>query len=174
MHTESVILKPWPYPGMEELCSLYEQVDQRYCLVALPVPLSPVSSAAYLKAVHSGTTGEKELLTRAVMLGDELIGKIELNRDADGSAEADIVLKRQYTGKGYGAEAFRQLTGFVKEEGWCDLITAYVHKENIHARRMFRKAGMRETRPFRADVLIPDDGKYILKPVEGYEYILPL
>ena len=164
-------LEPWPVPGMQELQDLYAHTDQKYCLVILPVPLPEQSMLQYLNAVHNGRAGNRRILTRAVMLGTQIIGKAELTAEDD-EAELDIILRRECTGKGYGLQAFRALVDEAVDTGFCTSIEACVHKENIHARRMLSKAGMRQTRPFAADVLVPDNGMYRLKAVEGYEYIL--
>ena len=168
-----VSLAPWPVPGTGELQDLYEHTDQKYCLTILPVPLPEQSTVQYLNAVHTGMAGQRRLYIRAVMLGNQIIGKIELSAEGEES-ELDIILRKEFTGRGYGLQAFRQLLQEVQHTGFCTYITAYVHKENIHARRMLAKAGMRQTRPFSADVLVPDNGMYRLKAVEGYEYILYL
>ena len=164
-------LEPWPYPGEKELQELYAAVDQKYCLVQLPVPLPSAQSAAYLRLVHQGGSAERALLTRAVVIDGAIAGKIELSGTGD-ETELDIVIRRELTGKTYGREAFRLLMDEIRGDPLYPCITAYVHKENIHARRMLTRAGMRQVRPFRADILIPSEGQYRLKETEGYEYVI--
>ncbi|MBR2991541.1 MAG: GNAT family N-acetyltransferase [Solobacterium sp.] len=169
----SVLLEPWPYPGESELRELYSAVDQKYCLVQLPVPLPAAETRKYLAMIHAGGNEERSLLTRAVIVDGILAGKIELSGTGE-DTELDIVLRKDMTGKGYGSEALRLLVDEIRNNALYPCITAYVHKENIHARRMFAKAGMRQIRPFRADILIPSGGQYRLKETEGYEYLLLL
>ena len=168
-----VHLEPWPVPGVQELQDLYGHTDQKYCLVILPVPLPESSTLQYLNAVHSGKAGQRQMLTRAIVLSSQIIGKAELTAEGEES-ELDIIIRKEYTGRGYGLQALRELLKEAQNTGFCTYVTAYVHKENIHARRMLAKAGMHQTKPFTADVLVPDNGMYRLKSVEGYEYILYL
>ncbi len=167
-------LKKWPVPGLDELRDLYEHVNQRYCLVQLPLPLPEEQTKNYLNAVHTGTAGDKQLLTRGIFLDSILIGKAELNRYPDMDAELDIVIRSEYTGNGYGQEALELLFAEAAASHWCSSVSAYVHRDNMHARKLMMKASMRQLRPFQADILVPDHGNYRLKTVSGYEYHLDI
>ncbi|MBQ1531462.1 MAG: GNAT family N-acetyltransferase [Solobacterium sp.] len=167
-------LKKWPEPGAAELRELYEHVNQKYCLVQLPLPLPEEQTKNYLNAVHTGISGDRLLLTRGIFLDGILIGKAELNRYPDMDAELDIVIRNEYTGKRYGLEALAMLLEEVTALQWCTSVSAYVHRDNMHARKLMMKAGLRQGRTFQADILVPDHGNYRLKTVSGYEYHLDI
>ncbi|MBQ9154995.1 MAG: GNAT family N-acetyltransferase [Solobacterium sp.] len=169
-----ITLDQWPSPGRYELEKLYSEVHQKYCLVQLAVPLEENATQRYLQGIHTGVIDDKQLLCRAVRLDDQIIGKIDLNRYPAGAAEIDIVIAAAHTGNGYGAEALRQIISYVSEQKWCTAMHAYVHAENMHARKLFLKTGFRPGRRFQADVMIPGKNGYRFKTVDGYEYILYL
>ena len=164
-------LKPWSDHSIETLNELYEHVNQKYCLTQLPVPLEQEPTERYLKAAETGFVDEKPFLCFAILLDEVLIGKTDLSCYEGGFAEVDIVIREEYTGNGYGREALEQLVEYVTSASWCTAIGGYVEKDNMHARRMFMKAGFRQTRPFSADIMTPVNGKYVLKTKQGYEYI---
>lgn len=169
-----ITLKKWPDPGRYELERLYSEVSQKYCLVQLTVPLEESATQRYLQGIHTGVIDDKQLLCRAVRLDGELIGKIDLNRYPSGAAEIDIVIAAPHTGKGYGSEALRQMISEVSEAQWCTAMHAYAHADNMHARKLFLKAGFRPGRKFQADIMIPGKDGYRFKTVDGYEYFLYL
>lgn len=163
-----ISLKPWPL-SYEAMNSLYAHADQSKCLVQLIVPLERSNTFRYLQAVQSGVSNGKPFLCRAIMLDDTLIGKIELSRYESYDSELDIILRKEYCAKGYGAAALKLLEDEVSKSGWCRSIYAYVDTENIAAGKMLAQNGYELTRFFSADVMIPYEGSYILKTRRGAE-----
>ncbi len=166
-----IILRRWPDHSEEMLNDLYAHVNQKYCLTRLTCPLPPEATERYLQAVRTGFVNGKPFVCFLILLDDIPIGKTELTRYENGIAEVDIVIREEYTGNGYGREAMRQLLNYVDEAGWCSGVSAYIDKDNAHARRMFLRAGFRQTRGFEADIMTPVNGKYVLKTRTGYEYL---
>lgn len=163
-----ITLKPWPL-SYEAMNSLYAQSDQSFCLVQLPVPLDKANTFRYLRAVQSQNADGKPFLCRSIQLDEQLIGKIELSRYETMDAELDIILKKDFCFKGYGREALRQMEELVKEMNWCRSVYAYVDTGNIPAAKMLAGSGYEIGRFFSADVMIPDQGSYILKTRRGCE-----
>ena len=164
-------LDKWPYLRKDELEDLYANADQSYCLVRLPVPLPLSSTRNYMRAVRTESTNGRPFLCFAVYLDDRIIGKIEASKDEEDNAEADLILKRQYTGKGYGTEAMRQLQMILQERQWCRTLAAYTDRDNAAMIRVLEKNGFEKERDFTADVMIPDGGTYTVKSVRGMEYV---
>ena len=170
MYNKSMIrLVSWNYTK-KDLEDLYAHTDQSHCLVALPIPLPEQKTEQYMQALQAGTVNGKTFLCFGILSDDTLIGKIDLFRSDDMSAELDIVIRREYTGQGNGTEALRQLLYRLNVTGWCFSIHAYTDSENIPAGKAFRKAGFHPSRRFKADVVTEHEGIYKMKNVLGIEY----
>ena len=167
----TVKLKPFPASDSMALNDLYAHVNQRYCLVQLPVPLPEEETARYLEVIRTGNNNGQPFVCFGIFMEDSLIGKIELTRQDDGDAELDVVIRDSETGKGCGTEALQILLREVYRRGWCRAVYAYAAKDNSHARRMLAHAGFRQMRTFHADVMRWDQGTYRVEPQTGYEYI---
>ena len=167
----TVKLKPFPASDSTALNELYAHVNQRYCLVQLPVPLPEEETARYLEVIRTGNNNGQPFVCFGIYVEDDLIGKIELTRQDDGDAELDVIIRDSETGKGYGTEALQILLREVYRRGWCRAVYAYAAKDNSHARRMLAHAGFRQMRTFHADVMRWDHGTYRVEPQTGYEYI---
>ena len=166
----TVKLKPFPAADSTALNELYAHVNQRYCLVQLPVPLPEEETARYLEVIRTGNNNGQPFVCFGIFMEDSLIGKIELTRQDDGDAELDVVIRDSETGRGYGTEALQILLREVYRRGWCRAVYAYAARDNSHARRMLAHAGFRQMRTFQADVMRWDHGTYRLEPQTGYEY----
>ena len=166
-------LKPWP-ADREMMNLLYSESDQSRCLVQIAVPLEETSTAAYLEAVRNGYSNGRKLIAREIVLDGEMIGKIEVTVGEDGEAELDIVIRSQFCTKGYGREAVRMFVQQLRNEQIVFRIAAYVDTGNIPAGRMLASCGFLPARFFRADVLVPYQGKYIVSERRGCEMILEM
>lgn len=167
-----ITLDKWPEDGRYELEKLYSAVSQKYCLVQLAVPLEENATQRYLQGIRTGMIEDRQFLCRSIRLDGKIIGKIDLNRYPSSEAEIDIVIAAPYTGQGYGREALKLLIDEAEQTAWCTAIHAYVHSENMHARKLFLKTGFRPGRKFRADIMIPGKDGYRFRTADGYEYIL--
>ncbi len=161
-------LKPWPL-SYEAMNTLYASADQSQCLVQLGIPLDRANTFRYLQSVNAGESNGKPFRAYAVMLDETLIGKIELSRYESGDSELDIILKKQYCHQGYGSQALRLLEEMVRKENWCRSIYAYVDTANIPAGRLLASNGYEISRFFSADVMIPQQGNYVMRTRRGCE-----
>lgn len=168
-----ITLRQWPEDAEEALRGLYRDVDQSRCLVAVNTD-SPEQTKKYIHIIRSGDNEGRPFICRAVYLDDLLIGKAELTAYSDGSAELDIVIRREYTGKGIGARAVTELAEEAAGTKFCGKIRAYVSSDNIPAGRMLMKTGFKPVRKFRADIMTPGGNDYKLQEKTGYEFILDI
>ncbi|MBR2067740.1 MAG: GNAT family N-acetyltransferase [Solobacterium sp.] len=167
---EKIELKRWPTQKVEALNDFYLEVNQEFCLVQIPLPIQEEMALNYLKAIETRKNGNKELLSFAIMLEEEIIGKIELNKGQNHIAELDLVIKEKYTNMGYGKEALKLLEEKVKETNWCRIIEAIVKEDNLRMKKLLVDSGYMEGRSFIADIVVPHRGNYRIEEVEGREY----
>ncbi len=153
---------------------LYAHTDQSCCLVSLPVPLPKEKSEKYLDVIRSGDNDGKPFLCFEILEDGERIGKIDLTRCENGTAELDIIIRREYTDLGYGKKAMALFLAEISRIGWCDSIHAYCDKENTAVRNLLGSCGFTAVRPFRADVAAEKNGRWYLKEVSGIEYAIAL
>ena len=169
-----ITLKKWPTDSIQPLNDLYLDVDQSFCLVQLPIPFLTNESIHYLNAIHNEVVDEKPFLCFGIYEDDTLIGKVEVTRYPNNESELDIVLRKQYTQKGYATEALQQLRHYLQERHWCTRIHAFVNENNLPVRRLLEKSYFQPTRKFKADVSTFHDGSYVMKEIIGIEYISTL
>ena len=162
-------LKPFPI-RYEALNDLYEHTDQSCCLNRVAVPLEEATTRGFFLAVRTKNNGGLPFDCRGIYLDGKLIGKIELTRYEDYSAELDLILETEYTGNGYGKEALEQFQNDLRKTGWAQCITAYVKADHKRMIRVLEKTGFEPTRAFAADVMTPQNGTYVLRTVNGIEY----
>lgn len=167
-------LEQWPYNAAEQLNLLYSQTDQSGCLVRLPVPLPYENTVRYINGIRQNEMDGRPFLCRAVYEDDTCIGKIELTRYEDMSAEIDIILRKEWCHQGFGTEALRQMIELVRAMDWCVRIHAYVDTSNIAAGKLFAKSGFAIGGFFNADVLTSENGEYVMVKKRGCEMILDI
>lgn len=163
-------LTAWPKQGVKELETLYTHVNQKYCLVQIPLPLPTEQTQSYVNAIDNGVVEGKAFWCRAIQEDDDIIGKIELTKHDDGKAELDLVLRKEYENKGLGTKAIQEAIAFVEQENWCISIEAYVNQENIAMMKALEHNGFVRRQKFKADIVVPRDQLYELKEVTGYAY----
>lgn len=152
----------------EVLNDLYEHTDQSFCLNRVAVPLDEDSTRNYFLAVRSGINNGMPFDAKGIFLDGKLIGKAERTIYEDGSAELDLIIRKEYCGNGYGTEA---LNRFLTQAAQCTSFCAYIESSNLPAARVLEKSGFHAKRNFLADVMTPQSGTYALRTVEGTEYI---
>ena len=157
--------------GTDVLEDLYSRVDQTYCLVRIPVPLDPISTARYAEGIRTGRIGENTLFCMGIEAEGVTAGKIEVTVDERRIGELDIVIDSSLTSKGYGSGALGLFLEVLKEKQICRGVTAYVNAENAAMIRILEKNGFRANRRFQAEVLDTSNGTYAVKAVSGIEYI---
>lgn len=156
----------------EWLNDLYEHTDQSFCLNPLPVPLDEELSRNYFLAARTSSSNSLPFLARRIDLNGKTIGKIELSCYENGIAELDLIICRDYTGHGYGTEALKAMRQLARDTGFCHGIVAYTMKDHTAMCSLLEHAGFQLARPFTADVIGTNNGRYALRTVQGIEYIL--
>ena len=149
---------------------IYANVNQENCLVQLKTPLPTDQLQQYLQAIEVGKVKDKPFICFGIYQDDAVVGKIELSRYEDGSAELDLVLKEEYCNQKIGREALNQLEEYVKENFWCKRIVAYVNEENEAMIHLLNACKYIETKPFKADIMVLNEGEYQLKTIQGIEF----
>ena len=86
------------------------------------------------------------------------------------SAELDLIIKDEYTGRGYGRQAVEQFQTELLKTGWANRITAYVAVNHTRMIRVLEETRFEPKRTFAADVVTPQNGTYALRTVNGVEY----
>ncbi|MCR5795572.1 MAG: hypothetical protein K6G61_09570, partial [Solobacterium sp.] len=85
--------------GTDALEDLYSRVDQTYCLVRIPVPLDPISTARYTEGIRTGMIGENTLFCMEIEADGMTAGKIEVTVDERRIGELDIVIDSALTSR---------------------------------------------------------------------------
>ena len=84
----------------------------------------------------------------AIMTEDVLVG-LALVRDLDEEPACydlqQFMVDRRHQGRGYGAEALRQLLARLKAEGRFDCVEVCVHRDALAARHVYGRAGFADT-----------------------------
>ncbi|MBO7703846.1 MAG: GNAT family N-acetyltransferase [Solobacterium sp.] len=164
-----IALKPFPI-RYEALNDLYEHTDQSFCLNRVAVPLDEDTTRGYFLSVRTESNQGMPFCSYGIFRNDELIGKCELTRYEDGSAEADLIIRSDQVNHGYGKEALALLLKEAETNGFCECITAYIREDNIAAKHIFEQNGFEQTQSFLADVVSPDGREYRITTVKGSEY----
>lgn len=163
-------LKPFPI-RYEELNDLYAAVDQSCCLNSVPVPLDEAMTRSFFLAVRTGNNNGEPFRCQAVVLNGTIIGKVELTKHDETTAELDLILRKDYANQGNGTAALEQLIRQIADDHWCSVIEAYVRSDNEAMKRVLAKNHFVKGRTFQADVVTPVNGSYTLRSVTGEEYV---
>ena len=74
-------------------------------------------------------------------VGDQGIGNVRFDRQADGVYEVSINLKPEFRGMGYGAWVLKESIHYLIKVQDAALLFSMLKKENIPSKRTFEKAG---------------------------------
>lgn len=171
-NTHMIQIEKWKTTDAQTLEELYSNVDQSHCLVALPIPLPKEQTDRYMEIMETGINGELVFECRKVLMEGKIIGKIDLNRYPNGGAELDIVLRKEYTGKGIGTECMLMLEDDLKKSSFASHVHAYVRLDNIAMVKVLERTGFVPGRRFEAEVYSYEaNGPMFAK---GREYIKAL
>ena len=99
-------IKQWALSDAKELTSLCNAVDRRFLSDRLPYPYTEKDAEEWLKMVS-----ENEALTGiywAIVCNGKLIGSISVEKKDD-DAEIGYMLLNEYSNKGIGTEAVKQI-----------------------------------------------------------------
>ena len=133
-------LRHWTLSDKMELTNLCNAVDRHYLSDRLPNPYTKKDAEEWLKMVS-----EKEAITGiywAIVCDGKLIGSISVEKKDD-DAEIGYMLLNEYSNKGIGTEAVRQVCSIAFKVLSLEQITANVFQPNIASIRVLLKNGFK-------------------------------
>ena len=133
-------LKQWALSDAKELTSLCNAVNRRFLSDRLPNPYTEKDAEEWLK-----TVSENEAVTgiyRAIVYDRKLIGSISVEKKDD-DAEIGYMLHNDYSNKGIGTEAVKQICPIAFKVLSLEQITANVFQPNIASIRVLLKNGFK-------------------------------
>ena len=133
-------LRHWTQADAMELTSLCNAVDRRFLSDRLPNPYTEKDAEEWLK-----TVSENEAVTgiyRAIVYDRKLIGSISVEKKDD-DAEIGYMILNDYSNKGIGTEAVRQVCSIAFKILSLEQITANVFQPNIASIRVLLKNGFK-------------------------------
>ena len=133
-------LRHWTQADAMELTSLCNAVDRRFLSDRLPNPYTEKDAEEWLK-----TVSENEAVTgiyRAIVYDRKLIGSISVEKKDD-DAEIGYMILNDYSNKGIGTEAVRQVCSIAFKVLSLEQITANVFQPNIASIRVLLKNGFK-------------------------------
>ena len=133
-------LRHWTQADAMELTSLCNAVDRRFLSDRLPNPYTKKDAEEWLKMVtdNDAITG----IYRAIVYDGKLIGSISVEKKDD-DAEIGYMLLNEYSNKGIGTEAVRQVCSIAFKILSLEQITANVFQPNIASIRVLLKNGFK-------------------------------
>ena len=133
-------LRHWVLSDAKELTSLCNAIDRRFLSDRLPYPYTEKDAEEWLKMVtdNDAITGTY----RAIVCNGKLIGSISVEKK-DYDAEIGYMLLNEYSNKGIGTEAVRQVCSIAFKDLSLEQITANVFQPNIASIRVLLKNGFR-------------------------------
>jgi len=133
-------LKQWALSDAKELTSLCNAVNRRFLSDRLPNPYTEKDAEEWLKMVtdNEATTG----VYRAIVCNGELVGSISVEKK-DGDTGIGYMLLNDYSNKGIGTEAVKQICPIAFKVLSLEQITANVSHPNIASIRVLQKNGFK-------------------------------
>jgi len=133
-------LRHWTQADAMELTSLCNAVDRRFLSDRLPNPYTEKDAKEWLKMVTDNDTITG--IYRAIVYDRKLIGSISVEKKDD-DAEIGYMLHNDYSNKGIGTEAVRQVCSIAFKILSLEHITANVFQPNIASIRVLLKNGFK-------------------------------
>ena len=133
-------LRHWVLSDAKELTNLCNAVDRHYLSDRLPNPYTEKDAEEWMKKVS-----ENEAVSgiyRAIVCDGKLIGSISVEKKDD-DAEIGYMLLNEYSNKGIGTEAVRQVCSIAFKVLSLEQITANVFQPNIASIRVLLKNGFK-------------------------------
>ena len=133
-------LRYWRLSDKMELTNLCNAVDRRFLSDRLPYPYTEKDAEEWLKMVtnNDAITG----IYRAIVYDGKLIGSISVEKKDD-DAEIGYMLLNEYSNKGIGTEAVKQICSIAFKVLSLEQITANVFQPNIASIRVLLKNGFK-------------------------------
>ena len=133
-------LRHWTQADAMELTSLCNAVDRRFLSDRLPYPYMEKDAEEWLKMVTDNDTITG--IYQAIVYDGKLIGSISVEKKDD-DAEIGYMLLNEYSNKGIGTEAVRQVCSIAFKILSLEQITANVFQPNIASIRVLLKNGFK-------------------------------
>ena len=133
-------LRHWTQADAMKLTSLCNAVDRRFLSDRLPNPYMEKDAEEWLKMVTDNDTITG--IYRAIVYDGKLIGSISVEKKDD-DAEIGYMLLNEYSNKGIGTEAVRQVCSIAFKILTLEQITANVFQPNIASIRVLLKNGFK-------------------------------
>ena len=133
-------LKQWALSDAKELTNLCNAVDRHYLSDRLPNPYTEKDAEEWLKMVTDNN--EINGIYRAIVCDGKLIGSISVEKKDD-DAEIGYMLHNDYSNKGIGTEAVKQICPIAFKVLSLEQITANVFQPNIASIRVLLKNGFK-------------------------------
>ena len=133
-------LRHWMLSDAMELTSLCNAVDRHHLSDRLPNPYTEKDAEEWLKMVTDNN--EINGIYRAIVCDGKLIGSISVEKKDD-DAEIGYMLLNEYSNKGIGTEAVRQVCSIAFKILSLEQITANVFQPNIASIRVLLKNGFK-------------------------------
>ena len=133
-------LRHWVLSDAKELTNLCNAVDRHYLSDRLPNPYTEKDAAKWLKMVS-----ENEAVSgiyRAIVCDGKPIGSISVEKKDD-DTEIGYMLHNDYSNKGIGTEAVKQICPIAFKVLSLEQITANVFQPNIASIRVLLKNGFK-------------------------------
>ena len=129
-------IKQWALSDAKELTSLCNAVDRRFLSDRLPNPYTEKDAEEWLKMVTDNDTITG--IYRAIVCDGKPIGSISVEKKDD-DAEIGYMLHNDYSNKGIGTEAVKQICSIAFKVLSLEQITANVFQPNIASIRVLQK-----------------------------------
>ena len=133
-------LRHWTLSDKMELTNLCNAVDRHYLSDRLPNPYTKKDAKEWLKMVTDNDTITG--IYRAIVYDGKLIGSISVEKKDD-DAEIGYMILNEYTNKGIGTEAVKQICPIAFKILSLEQITANVFQLNIASIRVLLKNGFK-------------------------------
>lgn len=133
-------LRHWTLSDKMELTNLCNAVDRRFLSDRLPNLYTEKDAEEWLKMVtdNDAITG----IYRAIVCDGKLIGSVSVEKKDD-DVEIGYMLLNEYSNKGIGTEAVRQVCSIAFKDLSLEQITANVFQPNIASIRVLLKNGFK-------------------------------
>ena len=133
-------LRHWVLSEAKELTNLCNAVNRHYLSDRLPNPYTEKDAEEWLKMVTDNDTITG--IYRAIVYDGKLIGSISVEKKDD-DAEIGYMLHNDYSNKGIGTEAVKQICPIAFKVLSLEQITANVFQPNIASIRVLLKNGFK-------------------------------
>jgi len=133
-------LRHWTLSDTMELTNLCNAVDRRFLSDRLPNPYTEKDAKEWLKMVTDNDTITG--IYRAIVCDGKPIGSISVEKKDD-DAEIGYMLHNDYSNKGIGTEAVKQICTIAFKILSLEQITANVFPQNIASIRVLQKNGFK-------------------------------